>query len=285
METLEGKSLVYRIVKERYLWEHERKNELNNIISIPLGLMSIIIGCLAYFFNNLPINSNSVLFFLYYFFIVISILCLFFCLFCFYRHQTGYTYCYISSPDKLYEYEQNYIKSFNDNNVEVDYNIINDKVCLILYEQYSNAATQNKTNNERKIKFYRYLIISITICIIFLSATFYCRINLENQEVSPTKIETISPIELEINKDIPINNIDIKIKDSIPLKIEKDLNEMPKEEKMANENEKKVEQPKMTASQVPAPEPPKMEMLTESYNPLNFTKEEIINFSKNKKEQ
>ena len=52
---------------------------------------------------------------------------------------------------------------------------------------------------------------------------------------------------------------------------------------MANENKEKVEQPKMTASQVPAPEPPKMEMATESYNPLNFTKEEIRNFSKNKK--
>jgi len=53
---------------------------------------------------------------------------------------------------------------------------------------------------------------------------------------------------------------------------------------MANENEKKVEQPKMTASQVPAPKPPKMEMLTESYNPLNFIKEER-NFSKNEKEK
>lgn len=54
---------------------------------------------------------------------------------------------------------------------------------------------------------------------------------------------------------------------------------------MANENEKKVEQTKITAPQVPAPKPPKMEMSTESYNPLNFTKEEIINFSKNKKEK
>ena len=39
---------------------------------------------------------------------------------------------------------------------------------------------------------------------------------------------------------------------------------------MANENEKKVEQPKMTASQVPAPKSPKMEMLTENYNPYEF---------------
>lgn len=56
---------------------------------------------------------------------------------------------------------------------------------------------------------------------------------------------------------------------------------------MANENENttNLTQPKMTAAQVPAPEPPKMEMLTESYNPLSFTREQIINFSNNKKEK
>lgn len=40
----------------------------------------------------------------------------------------------------------------------------------------------------------------------------------------------------------------------------------------------KYEQSVMTASQVPAPEPPKMEMITESYNPIDFTKEQIIDF-------
>ena len=60
---------------------------------------------------------------------------------------------------------------------------------------------------------------------------------------------------------------------------------MPEGERNGKWKWEKVEQPKMTASQVLAPEPPKMEIATESYNPLNFTKEEIINFSKNKKEK
>lgn len=237
METIEEKSLIYRIVKERYLWEHERKNELNNIISIPLGFMSVVMGCLAFFFNNQPQNSDAVLFILYHICISLSILCLVFCLFCFYFHQTGYTYCYISSPDKLYEYEQNYIKNFRENNVEVDYNVINDNVYSFLYEQYVNAATKNKNNNERKIKFYRYLIISIFVCIIFLGTAFYCRVNLENQEVLPTKIKTISPIEVEINKKIPIiinKTDDVEIQDSKSIRIEKSENpfgKMPKEEK------------------------------------------------------
>ena len=74
METIEEKSVVYRTVKEWYLWEHDRENEVNNVISIPLSLMSILIGCLAYFFNNQPKNSNALLFVLYYIFITIYIM-------------------------------------------------------------------------------------------------------------------------------------------------------------------------------------------------------------------
>lgn len=53
----------------------------------------------------------------------------------------------------------------------------------------------------------------------------------------PTKIKIASPIELEINKEVPINNkniIDVIIKDSIPIRIEESENnliEMPEEEK------------------------------------------------------
>lgn len=281
---LEEKSLVYKVVKERYFWEHERKNELNNSISIPVGIISVLIGCIAYFFNNEPQVSNLLLFVLYWIFIFLSIVCLFFCLFCFFFHQTGYTYCYISSPDKLYEYEKNYIENFQKNNVKVDYEIINSKVSEFLYKQYVDASTKNKENNERKVKFYRYLIISLTMCIIFLGASFYCRINLESQEIPSTRIEVISPVDIEISKEVKIKNItDENNLDNISIK-ENEIKLLPKEEKMA-ENEETEKQPKMSASQVPAPEPPKMEMLTESYNPFDFTKEQIKNFSNNKKEK
>ena len=81
------------------------------------------------------------------------------------------------------------------------------------------------------------MIISITICTILLGATFYLRINLEDQDILPTKIEAISPIEFEINKEVPINStnvLDVKIKNTEPIKIENinnNLQSLPKEEK------------------------------------------------------
>lgn len=281
IKILEEKSLTYKVVKERYLWEHERKNEINNSISIPMGVMSVLVGCLAYFFNNKPQNSSTVFFILYCILIVLSILSLVFCLFCFYRHQTGYVYFYISSPDKLYEYEKEYIKNFDDNQVAVDYSVINDKVCSFLYEQYVNAATKNKENNERKIKYYRYLIISVMVCIGFLSGAFYCRNNLNDQELLPMKIETVLPVKVELEQKLNMNNI---YNDYIN-EIYKDVGIIPKEENMSDNKKDISEQQKMTASQVPVPEPPKMEMCTESYNPIDFIKNQISNFSAQKKEE
>ena len=89
----------------------------------------------------------------------------------------------------------------------------------------------------KKIKCYRYLIISITLCTILLGVTFYLRINLEDQDILPTKIEAISPIEFEINKEVPINStnvLDVKVKNTEPIKIENinnNLQNLPKEEK------------------------------------------------------
>lgn len=286
IKTLEEKSLIYKVVKERYLWEHERKNEINNSISIPMGVITVLVGCLAYFFNNKPQNSNTVFYILYCTLICFSIISLAFCLFCFFKHQTGYDYYYISSPDKLYEYEKEYIKNFDKKHVEVDYSVINDQVCNFLYEQYMNAATKNKENNERKIKYYRYLIMSIMVCIVLLSGAFWCRNNLNDQELVPIKIETASPVKIELEQKLNMNNnIPENIHDDYVNEVYKDIYIKPKEENMSDNKKDAGEQQKMTASQVPVPEPPKMEMCTESYNPINFTKERIINFSVQKKEK
>ena len=46
---MKGNCILYKETKERYLWELQRKNELNNKISIPIGFISIMLGSLAYF--------------------------------------------------------------------------------------------------------------------------------------------------------------------------------------------------------------------------------------------
>ena len=62
-------SFIYKYAKERYEYEQERKDQLNNMVSIPLGVMSVLFGCLAYFFKNLPpSNSNVILLVVFYFF-------------------------------------------------------------------------------------------------------------------------------------------------------------------------------------------------------------------------
>lgn len=73
-------SVLYKEVKERYEKELQRKTELNNMVSIPVGLIPVLIGALAYFFNNLPQNSNDVLYVIFWIFLIVSVCCVAGCL-------------------------------------------------------------------------------------------------------------------------------------------------------------------------------------------------------------
>ncbi|WP_294427471.1 hypothetical protein [uncultured Treponema sp.] len=226
-------SKVFDYAKERYDWEHSRKNELNNIISIPLGLLSLIFGCIAYFFSNLPENNSLPLFILFWACLIISCFGFGFCIFLFYSHQTGYTYIYTANPKDFYDFEQTYIKNFNDANVPVNQDLINEKVDEILYTQYIESTNKNINNNEQKIKYYRFLIITIMVTIVFLLGSFICKMFLPNKLTEPLSVKTINPIEIKADEEL-------SIKVSKPLKIETDkaiiINELKE-----NENEQSTE--------------------------------------------
>ena len=219
-------SKVFEYAKERYNWEHSRKNELNNIISIPLGLLSFIFGCIAYFFSNLPENNSLPLFILFWICLLISCFGFGSCIFLFYFHQTGYTYIYTANPKDFHDFEQAYIKNFNDANVPVNQDLINEKVDEILYTQYIESTNKNINNNEKKIKYYRFLIITIL-------GSFICKMFLPNKLNDPVSVKTINPIEIKTNEELPI-------KVNNPLKIETDkgiiINELKE-----NKNEQSTE--------------------------------------------
>lgn len=217
------KSLVYQLSKERYEWEHQRKNELNNIISIPLGLISVIIGSIVYFFNDLPQKSIPILYFLFWIFLILSIIGTIVCIIFFLKHQTGYDYAYISDPKDLFNFEHEYINNFNQIKVKVNYETINNQVDNLLYEQYVSATTINIQNNEKKIFFYRHLILFLVLTIILTAITFFVRFPLASKPTENIKIQAIDPIEVNIGNSIPIETItpiDFTVNDEIKIRIE-----------------------------------------------------------------
>ena len=194
-----SESVLYKEVKERYEKELQRKIELNNMVSIPVGLIPVLIGALAYFFNNLPQNSNNVLYVVFWIFLVVSVCCVAGCLIGFWRHQTGYVYAYVPDPDILQKYEKDYLESLkNDNDENVDYKKIDEEMDDLLYGLRVEATTKNVNCNEQKIKRYRTLVILIVFSFTFLSLTFILRMGLDSKPSEAIKIQSTMPIDVNI---------------------------------------------------------------------------------------
>lgn len=192
-------SVLYKEVKERYEKELQRKTELNNMVSIPVGLIPVLIGALAYFFNNLPQNSNDVLYVIFWIFLIVSVCCVAGCLIGFWRHQTGYVYAYVPDPNVLQKYEKDYFESLeNDNNENADYKKVNEEMDDLLHGLRVEATTKNINCNEQKIMRYRTLVILIVFSFTFLSLTFIFRMGLGDKPPEAIKIHSIMPIDVNI---------------------------------------------------------------------------------------
>lgn len=243
-----AEKIVFNYAKDRYLWEHERKNNINNMISIPLGIITAMFGCIAYFLRNLPIKSNKIYYIIFTILLALSIVSLIFCIIYFCLHQVGYKYAYISDPTAIYTFKQKYIENFKEANVKVDNRKIKAEIKKILCDQYIKASQINIQNNEKKIRYYRDLILTIIISIIFLSFTYIARMQLSDKAQNP-----------------------------LPIKIEN----FEGENSMGKKEEKNVVN--ATSDSVKVPKRPELKMVTESFNPIDFMKGDSkeINFSQN----
>ena len=86
------KAYLYSYAKERYLWEHSRKNELNSNITIPLGILIVQITSLPYFFSNFPQRTFSSIFITFIILLALAIISIISSFILFWKHQIGYDF-------------------------------------------------------------------------------------------------------------------------------------------------------------------------------------------------
>jgi len=184
---------LYSYAKERYLWEHTRKNELNSSITIPLGIMIVQISGLAYFFINFPKETCNKFFIIFIVLLCLSSISLILSIVCFFKHQIGYKYVYIQSPQDMENYCNRYIAAYTENNDDIDYKYIINELRETELSEYIKATENNILNNETKIKRYRYFLLSLIITTVLLVLTLFINIFLDkNLELIRVIIENTS---------------------------------------------------------------------------------------------
>ena len=173
------KIYLYTYAKERYLWEHSRKSDLNSNVTIPLGILIAQITGSQYFFFNFPKKTCSGIFIIFIILLVLSIISLIssFILFC--RHQIGYEYVYIFSPKEMINYFQNNIAEYTNYNDDVDYEYIYDELKETELSEYIEATEKNIENNKNKTKFYRHFLLSLIISTFLLVLTLFINLLLD----------------------------------------------------------------------------------------------------------
>jgi hypothetical protein len=167
------KNFLYSYAKERYLWEHSRKIELNSSVTIPLGILTVQITSFSYFLLNFPKKTCNGIFIAFIIFFILSILTIILSIILFVKHQSGYKYAYILSPKDMENYRSKYIAAYTDNNDIVDYKYIYNELKETELSEYLGATEQNILNNETKIKFYRHLLLSLIVSTALLVFTLF----------------------------------------------------------------------------------------------------------------
>ncbi len=206
--------------KEAYYFELERKDRINSNVNIHITIITIVIGAIAFFLNNLPDPQiNIILIMIFYLSLLLSSVFTLIVFYIIFKTITGYKYEFIASTETF----ENYINDVNAYNKQVSKNEkidINTKFENLLFKQFCKCATRNQINNDKKSGYLNSLSrkLSITVILIFFtSIPFFILnftpenkiqniriINFEDSEMLDKKDET--PINKNTNDSDKTNN-------------------------------------------------------------------------------
>ncbi|MFA6201376.1 MAG: hypothetical protein WC679_13325 [Bacteroidales bacterium] len=240
----ENKLLEY--AQERYLWEHERKNQINNSVTIPLGIIAVQIGSISYFIANFPEYVDKTIYYIYISAFSLSLLSIIASLVIFVLHQIGYTYAYISKPVETKKYLDDYKEYYKKLNADIDDEKISSEIDMLKLNQYIDASEINIKSNNKKVYFYRLLLITSIISTLLMVFTLSISLKLDKNSV-PTRVY--------------IENYNYK-------------------EKQGMSDDSKETKPEI---KIEPPKPPTIQLIKESYVPKDIIRNDNSNSNEDKK--
>ena len=196
----------YELYKEIYYKEIEQKEALNSRINIPLGVLTLIAGSAIYFTNNcysIPAGNwrcGFIMAFSLHIALLITSAVLIF------KSYYGYGYLYIpiakdiDNFSTIYRqyYDENYEAYFSQRNKTKE-ELMETDVKNRLLQIYMEAASNNREENFRKIKYLRFVSWSL-IAVLFSGA-----ITLFTHTIATGANENVQKIEI-VNSN-PMNDI------------------------------------------------------------------------------
>ncbi|MFJ6413878.1 hypothetical protein ACIQLG_13910 [Terribacillus saccharophilus] len=190
------------IIKELYLFELESKDRINNKVTVPIGIIVLLVGALVFFskdLKNIEMNGTGIIFFIFYAAYIITILVTII-----FVVLSYYNYKYRTLPTEksldaeitrvIDYYEANYVAHFSKYQKE---NLIQDNVDKRMYNHYLKATEKNRILNAKKNRYLRLSGYSIVISLGILCGLFIFYQLSFNED--PIKIHISNIKEVKIN--------------------------------------------------------------------------------------
>lgn len=158
--------ILFEIAKERYLFEMEHKDQINNYLSLPLGVLALLGGLFinsGNFIKDIGYNNISLLYY-----IILLIYCagwitsIIFLALCFLKK-----YKYILTPDGWVDLKNDLVNYYNKQDIEYTDEMIEDDIKSNLLKQYIDSSYINSWSNYTKnaLLTKAKIFILITACI------------------------------------------------------------------------------------------------------------------------
>lgn len=137
----------FEFYKEVYFFEHNRKNSVLNAHGIPVGILTILLGVIGFYIDDLIKEQLPFdwLFFTFSLFLVASIIAIIISFVILVRSYTGHQYEYIPILDKIREFEKSNDAYYQNKKQQADEDFFNH-----LKDAVVNAASRNYLSNRQR---------------------------------------------------------------------------------------------------------------------------------------
>lgn len=189
------------LIKEMSYFELEQKEKINNRITIPLAIITILIGLAVFYFKGLEHIETNVwgytffaIYGIYVMLIVASIVLLF-------RAYYDYKYSYLPSPQEVEKdmveiekyYDDNYQQYFQSKGTKEE--LLEKDIERIIHSYYLKATKKNIPMNERKFKLLRYAGKTLFYAVFFAALSIIpYQISFEENKVVKVEIDQLESI-------------------------------------------------------------------------------------------
>lgn len=152
--------------KDHYFHEIERRRSLQNGLSLPIGIVTILSGILITVTRafNTPYSDLE---FVFLFFVISAVISLTTSIVFILKSHIGFTYGYIASPLKLQNYRNELFQYYSSNDEKNANRLANENVEKYIFREYAKLADYNAKKNDMKSYNLHCANISIIFALIF----------------------------------------------------------------------------------------------------------------------